>query len=681
MGALATACVVLTRGEPRAEWHPWLVAVMEPGLLVVYAYPGFVVAQRRPQSRIGWLLLVSGFGGVLDALGDAYAKYASVQDLPAGVLSAWVSNWAFALNLFPLYFLLLCFPDGALPSGRWRSVAWYVGVGGALVSLTAALAPGPIDRSEFPEVRNPLGVRPLGFLARHEAVLSLPLVAGSFVLCALSLLARYRRSAAASRQQFKWVAFAALASLVMLAGAVLLQDPWISVAIDLILVTFSVSIAIAIVRHNLFDVDRLLSRSLLYLGLTAGVAGLYIGAVSLFALMSQRFITAKAPLLATGVVAVVLQPLRVLLQRVVSRLVYGLRDDPYAVLAGLDRRLETVLAPRKLLPEAVATIAKTLRLPYVAVEVKGAAAYGAAGGYLAVYGGERPVALRLALVHQGEKIGTLAIAARPAEDRFSSADLRLLADVARHLAQAAAGVRLSLALLYEQERAVAARAEERRHLARVLHESVSPVLSHAASAVETACAAVHTDPSRADDLVTGALVHLRQGADDLRRIALGLRSPVDQLGLREAVLAYLDRVPVTVHTDVPDLLPSLSAAVEEAAYRILTEAVTDLLRHARAARCWVRLELSGEHLTLTVAADGQGAPGATRPGEGLASIRECATVIGGMCESGARSGGGREYIARLPRSLPAAQLPATREATPLKPGPRHRDSDRAGGEP
>ncbi|WP_138957285.1 histidine kinase [Streptomyces sp. YIM 121038] len=682
MGILTLVCVVPTRGDPRPDWDPWLLAVAEPVPLVAYAYPGFVVARRRPGNRIGWLLLVSGFGGALDALGHAYAVYAIGRDLPAGILAAWVSNWAFALHFFPLYFLLLCFPDGALPSGRWRIVTWYTGVCGVWVPLSVALLLGTIDRDYFPNVRNPLGLLPLeAFYVPYEALLSSVQVAGPFVLCALSLLARYRRTNAKSRQQFKWVAFAALASLVMLAGAVLLQDPWISVAIDLILVTFSVSIAIAIVRHNLFDIDRLLSRSLLYLGMTAGVAGLYIGAVSLFALMSQRFITAKAPLLATGVVAVVLQPLRALLQRVVNRLVYGLREDPYAVLAGLDRRLETVLAPRQLLPEAVATIAKALRLPYVAVEVKRAAAYGAAGGRLAVHGAERPVALRLALVHQGEEIGTLAVAARAAEDGFSGADLRLLADVARHLAQAAAGVRLSLALLQEQERAVTARAEERRHLARDLHDSVGPVLSHAASAVETACAAVHTDPSRAADLVTGALVHIRQGSDDLRWIALGLRSPVDQLGLREAVLAYLDRVPVTVHTDMPDLLPPMPAAVEEAVYRILTEAVTDVLRHARAACCWVSLELSDGHLTLTVADDGQGPPGAARPSEGLASIRECAIAIGGMCEFRARSGGGRAYIARLPRSLPGAQLPATREASPLQPGPRHRDSDRAGGEP
>lgn len=127
VGALSLVFAALSRSEPRPEWHPWALAMAEPVMQIAYAYPGLVVARHRPQSPIGWLLMLSGFGGVLDLLGHAYGLYAIPRSLPGGIWAAWVSNWAFAFDLFPVYFLLLLFPNGRLPSAFWRMPATIVG--------------------------------------------------------------------------------------------------------------------------------------------------------------------------------------------------------------------------------------------------------------------------------------------------------------------------------------------------------------------------------------------------------------------------------------------------------------------------------------------------------------------------------------------------------------------------
>jgi signal transduction histidine kinase len=657
VAALAVAFAALSRAEPRPEWHPWALAMVEPVVLIAYAYPGLVVARHRPLSPVGWLLLSSGFGAVLDLLGHAYGLFAIPRGLPGGVLAAWVSNWAFAFYLFPVYFLLLLFPNGRLPSARWRIPAAIVGACWVWALLFSAFVPGPIDRGYFPTVRNPVGNSVLAFGGPNEGLLSFTVVACPFLLAAASLLRRFGGSGGVARQQIKWMAFAVLVDVVMVVGLTVTwnKDAMGSIAIDLASVVLSVAIAIAIVRHNLFDIDRILSRSLLYAGLTGVVVGLYIGSVSLFGLVLQHSASGVAPLLATGMVAVALQPLRDVMQRLVSRLVYGLRDDPYAALTGLGRRLAATTDPKKVLPEAAATVAQALRLPYVAIELDEVTTPGDVRAPAAEYGVEAPVALQLALVHQGEEVGTLMVGARSVEERFSAADLRLLRDVARHIAQAAAGVRLSLALLRSQEHAVAVRAEERRRLARDLHDGVGPVLTGATWTLQAATTKLQTNPDAARDLLNTALVHIRQGAEDLRRICMGLRSPVDQLGLREAVLAYTDRVSLAIHADLPQQIPRLAAAVEVAAYWILAEAVANVLRHAEAANCWVCLEIGNDALQMTIADDGHGLPARMRPGVGVGSMRERAAEIGGSCEIQSRNGGGTEVVVCLPVSLPGAE--------------------------
>lgn len=657
---------VLARATPRPSWHPWWLLVFETLTGVLLAVLGLLVAARRPRNPAGWLLLAAGLGGSIDLLVLAYGIYAVPRGLPGGVHAMWARDWIFVLYSLPIMFLFLLFPDGRLPSPRWRFGAWYVAACGCLMALIGAFMPGALggDYAYFPWLSNPVGIPALAFLTENVVAVSLIVHLPAFVLSVVSLLFRYRRSTGVARRQMKWVAWGVLASALLVAAHILLLDgPAEGIAVDLVPVVLSAAITIAVVRHNLFDIDRLLSNSLVYAGLTASVGGLYVGLVSGLGLLFERSGSGTVRLLATGIVAVLLQPLRTLLQRLVGRLVYGLRDDPYTALAVLGRRLEAAADPADVLPAAASTVAEALRLPYVAVELVDVPGTGVERTVAAVRGDPVPEPVSFLLVHQGEEIGALLVATRTADEGFSAADTRLLHDVARHIAQAASVVRLSLALARSRERAAVTAAEERRRLARDLHDGVGPVLTGATWTLQAATTLLRSDPDATRELLTNAVVHLRQGTKDLRDVAEGLRSPADQLGLREAIVVHLDRAPLTVRATLPDEIPRLPAAVEEAAYWILAEAVANVIRHAAADTCWVRVDLGEENLTLAVADDGRGLPDRFRPGVGLGSMRERAAEIGGTCRVAPRAAGGTEVHASLPRTPPGIGRTAPADPT------------------
>lgn len=551
----------------------------------------------------------------------------------------------------PSLFSLALFPRRSAAHPRWRMAAWFIGASALLVWPCAALVPGPVNRDYFPEdVRNPIASPLLAFADQYEGPMSVVLVACPLILAAASLLRRFAISGVATRQQIEWVTFAALVSVVLILVTTPFSGTLGTLAVDLTAVLLSASIAVAIVRRGLFDIERLLSRSMLYAALTASLTGLYAASISLLELVLQSSLTGVVSLLATAIVAASLQPLHGFLQRIVNRTVYGLRDDPYAVLTGLGRRLETTTLPEQVLPQAAETVAEALRLPYTAVELHGASKESPALP-TACYGAEVRDTLRIPLVHQGEEVGVLVLGARAPGEPFTPGDLRLLADVARHTAQAAAGVRLTLALLHSRQQLISTRAQERRLLGRELHDGVNSALSEVIWSLQAARKWLLTEPAKTEELLTAGLTRAHEGADTIRRISTGLRTSVDPIGLAAAVGAYLDRFPLPSDACLPGDLRELPAAAEEAAYWILVEALANVLRHAQASRCEVQLRVHGDVLTLMISDDGRGLPDPLRPGVGLGSMRERATEIGGTCEVRTRSQGGTEVVVHLPLAL------------------------------
>ena len=249
------------------------------------------------------------------------------------------------------------------------------------------------------------------------------------------------------------------------------------------------------------------------------------------------------------------------------------------------------------------TIAEALQLPYVAVELTGRTEAAAVHGTPTA-----GVALRLPLVHGGERVGTLVLGARAHGEPLSTADRRLLEDFARSAGAAASAVALSAEVQRSRERLVTAREEERRRLRGDLHDGLGPTLAGAVLTIDAARRVLATDPATADALLDRAAASVEGTVADVRRVVYALRPPaLDQLGLLGALRQQAATLSAQLAVDIeaPDPLPPLGAAVEVATFRIAQEALTNVSRHAQARRGWVTIAV-GEALELTVRDDGRG---------------------------------------------------------------------------
>lgn len=648
----------LTSGDYRAILsHQTLTPFLAAGFTCI----GALVAARHPRNWVGWIFVAAGLMFALIALAAALAGPALTTS-PISRWAIWVGSWFWIPAQFlPEVFVRLLFPDGHLPSPRWRLVAWPAGLGLALITLAVMLHPGPL--ASWGLSANPFGIP--GAAPLLEGALNLGIVGLAFGYLGSwgALFVRFRRSAGLQREQLKWLVYAMIISLLLStlawsAGAVWPGAAWTQeiaiAASDLGILGIVVAAAIAILRYRLYDIDLVINRTLVYSALTAGVAGLYVLVAGGLGILLQARGSLGLALVGVGMVAVVAQPLRDRLQRAVNRLMYGERDDPYAVLSRLGYQLGATLTPGETLTHLVETIARTLKLPYVAI-VMGQAGRGPATAY-GHYGRPAPVAVRLPLSYQSETVGVLLVAARSPAEAFTPAELRLLADIARQAGVAVHAAALTIALQQSRERLVTAREEERRRLRRDLHDGLGPTLASHAYRLEAALDLIDQDPAAAKRLLGEMKAQTQSTLADIRRLVYALRPPaLDELGLVAALRAEFTDPARRLHIQVeaaPDPLPPLPAAAEVAAYRIVTEAVTNAARHAHARNCRVRLTVGvdGHALTVEVADDGQGLPAGVRWGVGLTSMRERAAELGGQCQVTSDPAGGTRVLARLPLS-------------------------------
>ena len=411
------------------------------------------------------------------------------------------------------------------------------------------------------------------------------------------------------------------------------------------------ALVVSVLRYRLFSIDIVINRTLVYVALTACVVGLYVLVVGGLGALLQTDSGGLAAFAAAGVIAIAFQPLRARLQRGVNRLLYGQRDEPYAVLSGLSRTLETTLAPAAVLPTIVQTVAEALHLPYVAIRLHREA--DAMGQIAAEAGTPGPIALELPLLYQGADVGSLQVAARAGDNSIAARDGALLEDLARQVGVAVHAVRLTSDLQRSRERIVTAREEELRRLRRDLHDGLGPRLASMTLRIETARDRLAHDPL-ADDLLGDLSERMEEAVIDIRRLVYGLRPPaLDDLGVVGAVrqiAGSFDSSGVALQLDVPDALPPLSAAAEAAAFRITQEALTNVVRHARASRCTISLTANpaATLLTVSISDDGDGIDPSERRGIGLRAMRERAEELGGSLEVDSEPGVGTRVTAVLP---------------------------------
>lgn len=402
-------------------------------------------------------------------------------------------------------------------------------------------------------------------------------------------------------------------------------------------------------RYRFFDINLLINRTLVYSTLTAVIVGIYVLVVGyLGILFEEETRNLTLSLLATGFIAVIFQPVRHRLQRMVNRLMYGERDDPYTVLSRLGQRLEATLAPEAILPTIVETVAQALKLPYVAIALK----EGDEFVVTTTYGSLQDDLVDLPLVYQADTIGQLLLSRRTPGEPFTRADWRLLEGLAHQAGIAAHGVHLTTALQRSREKLVTAREEERRRLQRNLHDGLGPVLASLTLKLDTVRNVLRHDPDAADAMLTELKMQTQATIADIRRMVYDLRPPaLDQMGLiaaiREHVAAYSNLKGLQFRVETSAHLPPLPAAVEVAIYRIAQEALTNVASHAHARICTIRLGFDSM-LFLQVMDDGVGLPVNGQTGVGLNSMRERAAELGGTCLIEPRPGGGTQVLARLP---------------------------------
>jgi signal transduction histidine kinase len=628
-----------------------LVTVVPAGLL------GSVVVAARRRDPVGWSFLAAGVLFLIGTTGHQWA----LLGLPGSDVAVWTQTWSYQMGLVPFFvFVPLYFPDGRLPSARWKLVALPALVLGLVLGLVLALAPGNVDLGGE-AVANPFGVLPSELAVVLGTGLSLALL-GLILAAAASLGARFRAAGREDRARLKLLAVAVgLTAAALVVDAVVALGwpgtyPEVFPVVQIVPVTIVAAAAVSVARHRLFDVERVLDRALLYALLTGCVLALYVAVVALL-----RPISPESPIVSlaiAAVVAVAINPLRSRLQRAVDRFVYGDRADPYRALALLGRRLEAALSPDEALPAIVQAVADALHLPYVAIE-----ATTPTGGYAtAAAHGSPPAAgaelTHVPLVHAGEEVGRLTLGPRGRRLDLAPSDRNVLTDLARqvgvalHAARAAEhAARLSVDLQRSRERLVLAREEERRRIGRDLHDGLGPQLAGVSMTAEAARDLIGVDDDRAGQLLSGLLDRADAAVHEVRRIAHFLRPPaLDALGLVGALRSHaagMTRPAVDVDAEE---LPPLPAAVEVATYRIALEAVRNVAAHADATRCQVRLRLAGDALEVTVTDDGRGVHGLSQPGLGIVSMTERAAELGGACTLDDAPGGGTLLRAVLPCS-------------------------------
>jgi two-component system, NarL family, sensor kinase len=645
-GALWVAAVVLVTGaaafdvvnRASGSSDPWLPGIVAAAL--GFCTVGALIAGRHPGNPIGWLILAIGVGNAVSGIGIGYGTWAAMRPgaAPGAAVGLWLGKWAWcAMAVLPAVFLL--FPSGTLPTRRLRPVLWAALAVAPVFAAGVAVAPGRL--SEALPVDNPFAVAAAGLVLDAGASVLFVLFVGLLLVALGSLAWRLRDAVGDERRRLAWVLLGS--------GVLALQLPFEATGVPaisgptsaLFITVFCVSLGIAMVRHRLYEIDFILNRALVYGTLTICLLLLYAGVVALLGAALRDRAGFAASLVAAGVVAVVLAPLRARLQRGVDRMLYGQRGDPFAVMSQLGRRLERA-APPEMLPALAEEVAATLKLPRVTIELNNGdtAAHGAGGG--------EPLVLPLAF--QGRQVGQLMLSPRGPREVFSRAERELLDGVARQLGVAAYAVGLTADLQQSRERLVAAREEERRRLRRDLHDGLGPLLAGISLRIAAARNLLRGGPYAADILLDGLDRQTQGAVADVRRLVDDLRPPaLDELGLVSAIREQAARFEGTlaVSVEASGELGDLPAAVEVAALRIATEAITNSARHAEAHLCHVCLTRDGA-LQVEVRDDGRGLPAHIQPGVGLTSIGERTAELGGTWSIRPSPDNGTIVTARLP---------------------------------
>ena len=695
IATLAAASVVLeivgpavpgAAADPTAESGGVALVGIQAAVESAFAVLGAIVVSRQPRNPVGWLLTLIGFSFML--IGVSYQLYLQVV-LPSGDGSGitlyvlWLGNWSFLPAMVPAFILLpLLFPTGRPLTPAWRPLLWFVAVAATLEFAGTAFAPGPLGGT--PAVVNPVGID-------HPAVELAELVGVPCLLAAMlagiaSLVVRFRRSVGAERQQLKWVAAAVTLLPLSLTGLGLGEDAsWPLLLIALLIV--AVAVAVAMLRYRLYDIDVVISRTLLVAGLAAFISAAYVGIVvgvgSLVGGGDEPNLALSV--LATAVVAVAFQPVRRGLQRVANRLVFGRRATPYDVLSGFATRVGAAEPSSDTLVQLAELMAGGTGADPARVWLRvGSQLRSAATWPALAMGKDAPAAvevdgsdsgpplpdsdLAVPVREQGELLGMLTIA-KPRGERVTEIDAELLGRLAAASGMVLRNLRLDAELAQRladleasRRRLLNAQDDARQRIEAELAGGTRAQLGVLRERLAGLAREVDSVQTPKSALLLGQLVAATDGAlDTLEGLAAGVYPPrlaADGLAAALTEQAAKAAVPVSVHAALVGRYP---AEVEAAVYFSVLEALQNIAKYARASSARVRLGHDGDQLRFEVTDDGIGFDPATAiRGTGLQGMADRLDTVGATMTLTSAPGHGTTVLGIVPSAfsgLATADIP------------------------
>src|SRR5262245_14370026 len=631
--------------------------------VIVFTFPtvGAIVLSRRPRTNLGWLMLAMGAPFALPL--DAYADYALAHDiaLPGAGALLGIMNAAWVPFIGISGYLLLLFPDGHLPSPRWRWYAWMCGIGLTLLALLIIFAPGPLEDMGHPELQNPLGTSFVGALGDwiFVFVIFAPL---TVVGGAVAIIRRLRRERdPVQRQQLRWLAWAAgliaflyviafLPQVAFGAGSSAWENVLGSVA-ACSFVLIPITIGIAVLRYRLYDIDVVIRKTVVVAVLATFIAIVYmvlVAGIGIFVGTRSRDIGVVAAAIAAALVAVAFQPVSRWARRFADRLVYGKRATPYEVMTAFGNNLADSYAADDVLARIARVRSEGVGAERARVWLGGSASRRVVASWPddAPQDGTDDVVEEVR--HRGDVLGALSVR-MPASDPMDEPRAKLVSDLAAQAGLVLRNVSLVEDLRESRRRLVEAQDVERRKLERNIHDGAQQQLVALTVKLRLARQVLGKDPSRVDGMLDELAGETQQALEDLRDLARGIYPPLlADKGLSAALDAQARRSPIPVTVDA-DGLGRYAPEIEAAVYFSCLEALQNVAKYAQASAATVQLRGSPGRLEFRINDDGAGFDaGATSYGTGLQGIADRLAALGGALAVASTPGSGTAITGSLP---------------------------------
>ena len=660
--------VIAGRHRPAGEWADDVAILVA---FLVLGAVGCLVVSRHQERGVGWVLVAVVTGAGAQYFAGEYAHLSlSVPGLPAVPWAVWFTAWGWVIPFgMTSTFLLLLFPDGRLPSRRWRSFAYFVGAVTVLAVVGFGFAPRTYWLGAIP---NPVHVPLLEPLFRLLGdALGWSLFVAAVLGSVVSLDARRRRADGQRRQQLKWFLFGAaiIAVQFVLVAALEVAGASGTLVHRLVnqfggaigLMTMAAAVGIGILRHRLFDIDLVINRALVYGILVVFVTALYLAVVVGLGALVGSGGNVFLSIVATALIAIAFHPVRERVRRFANRLVYGKRATPYEVLGEFAERMGETYAIEQVLPRMARLVGEGTGARRSEVWLRVGEELRSEASWPETEGRSRPLALAgdrppdvpdadrvEPVLHQGELLGMVTVA-KPRGESVTAAEEKLIAQVASQAGLVLRNVRLIEDLQASRQRLVAAQDEERRRLERNIHDGAQQQLVALTVKMRLVQAMAQKDPAKAAELADQAKSELQDALDDLRDLARGIYPPLlaDQ-GLAAALEAQARKAAVAVEVH-PDGAGRYPQEVEAGAYFCVLEALQNVAKYAEANHVDVSLRHDGGHLVFEVRDDGKGFdPARTPHGSGLTNMRDRLEALGGSVQILSRPGEGTTVSGRIP---------------------------------